>query len=276
VNDLLDAALIYAAKNWPVFPVKPRDKRPHGALVPHGLKEATSDADKIQAWWAKAPEANIGLVTGVAFDVVDIDGQEGLDALVAAHEGHEEMEWGPEAVTGGGGWHILQAVTGLGNRTRLLPHVDFRGQGGYIVAPPSIHQSGRRYEWCRDAGPDLPLWPIPAWLLALIDPPVKLWTPTVIQGDAGVRLSAYARRALESEVYGVTMAVSGTRNDQLNKAAFALGQLVAGGALEVGEVVNALTRAAQGVGLGETETMQSIKSGLRSGAQHPRSLAVPV
>lgn len=79
VRDLLDAALDYAARSWPVFPCEPRGKRPLGRLVPHGLKEATTDPAVINGWWAKEPEANIGLRTGVSFDVLDIRRRQPVD-----------------------------------------------------------------------------------------------------------------------------------------------------------------------------------------------------
>lgn len=272
MSDLAEMALYYAGAGWPVLPLRPRAKLPHGRLVPHGLHDASLDPDVIRAWWTEAPAANIGLVTGVAFDAIDIDGPDGLASLMAADQGTGLVE-GPQTVTGGGGWHLLQAVTGLGNRAGVLPKVDYRGKGGYIVAPPSMHVSGARYEW--DLAPGLTLHPVPKWFLALLDPPRQEWTPPTVTSSRE-RQSAYARRALESEVGRVTMAPGGTRNDALNKAAFALGQLVAGGALDQHEVEGALLGAAHGVGLGMTESRRSIASGLRSGARHPRTVAVPV
>src|ERR1035438_7339000 len=81
LGPMLEAALAYASRGWPVLPCEPRGKRPFGLLVSHGLKEATTDPATIEGWWWAEPEANIGLRTGVAFDVLDVDGDEGMAAL---------------------------------------------------------------------------------------------------------------------------------------------------------------------------------------------------
>lgn len=172
MSGLSAAALDYAASGWPVFPVAPRGKLP---LLPsahkdgdppcrgecgregHGCHDATTDVDRIATWWKRYPKANIGLATGVVFDVVDIDGQEGLDAL-NAYRAERPITWGPEAQTGGGGWHLFHQVSGAGNRAGLVRKVDFRGAGGYVVALPSVHPSGGIYQWTQ-AGPDEPLEP---------------------------------------------------------------------------------------------------------------------
>jgi hypothetical protein len=283
---MLDDALDYAARGWPVFPVAPRGKLP---LIPrahrpddgpchgecgregHGLYDASTDAGRIREWWRRWPLANIGLRTGVAFDVVDIDGPEGLEAL-NAYRADRPITWGPEAITGGGGWHLLHLPSGAGNRAGLLPHVDYRGAGGYIVAPPSIHPSGKRYQWAEMAGHDEPLEPLPAWLVELVLPT----PPPPAAGSSVVRVgqlpSAYGRRALEVELGRVAMAGKGTRNDQLNRSAFALGQLVGSGVLDAELVVTSLIEAAGRAGLVGHEVEATIASGLRNGLRQPRQM----
>jgi hypothetical protein len=97
----------------------------------------------VGGWWRRWPAANLALVTGRRFDVLDLDGDQGVEALRAVLSIAPGEHPGPVARTGGGGWHLLYAPTGLGNRVGMLPGVDWRGRGGLIVAPPSRHASGR-------------------------------------------------------------------------------------------------------------------------------------
>ena len=75
---LLNAAVYYARRGVAVFPCRPRGKEP---ITAHGLKDATTDVDRVLAWWQATPDANIGAPTGLTFDVVDIDGREGVLAV---------------------------------------------------------------------------------------------------------------------------------------------------------------------------------------------------
>lgn len=283
---LVDDARRYGLRGWPVLPLSPGGKLPviasaHRPGEPlcrgecgrdgHGLHDATTDPERIAGWWDRWPTANIGLRTGVSFDVVDIDGPEGLAAL-NAYRAERPVTWGPEARTGGGGWHLYHLPTGAGNRAGLLPHVDYRGVGGYVVAPPSIHPNGRPYEWQPGAGPDEPLEPLAPWLLELVLPPKSPAPSTTSLDTAAGRVSAYGRRALDVELGRVALAVVGRRNDQLNASAFALGQLVAGGVLPTEVVAAQLMEAARRAGLGDVEAERSIVSGLRAGALSPRGV----
>jgi hypothetical protein len=118
-------------------------KHPIGALVPHGVKDATTNRARVLAWWTRHPQAKIGLATGYLFDVRDVDGPAGAQAIRTLAAEHGVSSSGPLVRTGGGGWHLYLAPTGLGNvRPQDLEHVDWRGRGGYVVAPPSRHASG--------------------------------------------------------------------------------------------------------------------------------------
>lgn len=171
-NSLLEAALRYAQRGWPVFPCAPRAKAP---LTQHGLKDGTTDPDIIRAWWARWPDANIGVVTGdqSGFFVLDVDPRSGGDDTLS----DLEQRYGPlpetvEALTGGGGRHILfRCPPGL-RCTKLGEGLDLKANGGYIVAAPSVHPSGRCYEWEAAHHPDdMPIADPPAWLLSLLKPP---------------------------------------------------------------------------------------------------------
>ena len=154
MNDLLDAALKYATKyKWAVFPVSQQTKKP---LTPHGCKDAKKDPGAIRAWWKRYPDASIGIATGSASNLLvideDVDEDKGLNGV------HNMMLWErdngalPEtvrAITGRGGAHLYFNYNGkdLGNRAGVIEGVDVRGEGGYIIAPPSIHPNGTQYEW---------------------------------------------------------------------------------------------------------------------------------
>lgn len=150
---LINAAFEYVERGWPVLPLRPRLKTP---ATEHGLLDASTDPEIIGAWWTKWPDANIGLRTGVAFDVLDLDGPAGRDSLLKIAPSYQHR--GPVASTGKG-WHALFNVTGARNAANKLPGLDFRGQNGYIVASPSRHPNGHQYQWARDGQlPDAPDW----------------------------------------------------------------------------------------------------------------------
>jgi len=90
-------------------------KHPLGSLVPHGVKDATTNRARILAWWTRHPQANIGLATGHRFDVLDVDGPAGGHAIHTLAAEHGLQSSGPLVRTGGGGWHFYLAPTGLGN-----------------------------------------------------------------------------------------------------------------------------------------------------------------
>lgn len=277
---LLDAAVEYAAAGIPVVPLHTPTSpdrcscnRPcpsigkHPRLM-HGLRDASTDLEQVRTWWRIWPQANIGLVTGVVMDVCDVDSEAGLQALLKLLG--EQSLTGPAVATGSGGWHSWVRPTGLGNRTGMLPGVDWRGAGGYVVAPPSLHATGRRYRWARPFSAPTPSCP-PA-LYQCAEPPTRQLTlDTATVRDLVREPDRYARAALDAEVGRVRGAREGTRNDTLNRAAYNLGRLVAAGLLGARDVEQALTVAARAVGLGPVEAARTIHSGLTAGARRPRA-----
>lgn len=137
----------------------------------HGLKDASSDPEQIQKWWTATPDANIGLRTGAGLLVVDIDpARGGEDSMTALLTVNGSLPPTPEAVTGSGGRHIYFQTDGevRNSVSAVGAGIDIRGDGGFVVAPPSIHATGRSYEWASGRGiGDLPLAPVPQWLLTL-------------------------------------------------------------------------------------------------------------
>jgi Bifunctional DNA primase/polymerase, N-terminal len=250
-------------------------KHPLGALVPHGVKDATCNQARIMAWWTRHPQANIGLVTGHLFDVLDVDGPTGAQAIRELATAHGLASGGPLVRTGGGGWHFYLALTGLGNAHPTgLDHVDWRGRGGYVVAPPGRHASGRYYQWVPGRDLDVPPGQVPTALLERLQPrhlqrptgPVQL--PAVMDGAGG----RYARAALAEELARVATAPVAQRNRQLWESTRNLYNLVATGALDHREVDQQLLAAAERCGLLAEEprqTHRTLASGRQVGLAHP-------
>jgi hypothetical protein len=149
--------------------------------------------------------------------------------------------------------------------TESLPGVDLRGDGGYVVAAPSRHASGHAYRW---VDPNVVPAPAPTWLRPSPRPVFPAGGRVLVVPHGGG--SRYGLAALRREVAEVRAAQVGGRNDRLNRAAFSLGMLAAGGELDRTLVEAELLTAALEIGLPETEARASIRSGLSAGAREPR------
>jgi hypothetical protein len=294
MNRLLEAALAYAAGGIPVYPVHwPRptpgraslacscsrgfacDRPAKHPLVRHGVKEATTDPDRISRWWHRWPQANLGLATGICFDALDIDGPDGLAALGELQGAAGLRLPGPLVATGGGGWHHWFTPTGLGNRPpQGLAHVDWRGRGGCVLAPPSRHLSGRSYRWL--VGLDqAPLAEVPAALRARLDPDRPTRTqPAGMVGPAAPG-HPYGRTVLAAELAALSRATPGQRNRTLNRTAFKVYRYVAGGVLDDQDVTLAFTTVAQAIGLSAAETARTLASARTAGLANPRTVPAP-
>lgn len=153
-------------------------KHPMAKLAPKGLSNATNCEHIVRHWFTTAPFANIGLATGRAV-VVDVDPRHGGDDSLRALEAtHGALPTTVRALTGSGGEHIfLRPPAGIEIRNSanvLAPGVDVRGAGGYVVAPPSLHASGRIYAWSVDGHPDeTVVAPMPAWMVATLVQPTS-------------------------------------------------------------------------------------------------------
>lgn len=256
---LADSAISYAqTEGLYVFPLQVRGKVP---LTSHGLDDATRDALTIESWWGRWPEANIAIRTG---DLVVVDeDQPGALARLAAEHG-ESIPETRIAKTGKGRHYYFTQPPGQRIRNtagKLAPGIDTRGDGGYVVAPPSVHPDGGTYSWESTAQPA----PFPAWMAALL----ANREPRPREPFLG-RSTPYGQRALEAEHHAVATAAEGTRNDRLNTAAYSLGQLVAGGELDEQDARVSLEAAARACGLPDREALQTINSGLNAGLADPR------
>lgn len=150
---MLDAALELAACGFAVFPLKPKSKTP---LTAHGFKDATTDETKVRAWWAATPDANIGIATGevsgglvvIDVDIDDQNGKDGYRSLVEWQNVHGSLPITLSAQTGRGGIHYFyRSPKALKNTANPEKSIDIRADGGYVVAPPSVHPNGRKYCW---------------------------------------------------------------------------------------------------------------------------------
>lgn len=218
-DDLPGSAVGHARLGWAVFPV-------HSALdgrcscgsmacaragkhprTQHGLLEASTDPAHIRSWFARWPDANIAIATGSASGLVVLDvdlGHGGYESLEELERRHGRLPATVMALTGGGGRHLyfVHPRNGLllRNRTRLggLSGLDARGDGGYVVAPPSRHATGKRYAWDRSSRPsEIPLAPLPSWLTTLIserspEPQIAPTPGRIREGERNNQLASLA------------------------------------------------------------------------------------
>lgn len=177
---ILPYALAYARKGWRVLPL--HYPKAGGCSCRAGLEcsspgkhpmdsgwtaSATTNPDEIRAIWTEHPQANIGIATGQASGVVvlDLDGPRGFASFAKICKKHGRPDPTIVCVTGSGGRHIYWRSAGpCANKVGLMPGVDIRGDGGLVVAPPSMHASGSRYIWHKEGTPGaVPLTAPPEW-----------------------------------------------------------------------------------------------------------------
>jgi hypothetical protein len=171
------AALDYARRGLPVVPLHHVLRNPRTTAVAcscgeptcprvgahplpsHGAADATTDPIRLTWWWRRFPEANVGLATGIGFDALVVRGSVG-DTARWSVIAQALRSGGPLARTGGDTWHFLFAPAGLASqRPWGLVRVEWRGCGGWVVAPPSHHPGGAVAAWVRDLDTRLPELP---------------------------------------------------------------------------------------------------------------------
>lgn len=154
---MLEHALNYATEyGWKVFPLVQGGKTP---LTSHGFHDATIDTEQIIKWWTKYPNANIGVSTDDFLCVVDVDmhNSDGLHSMQEWEAKHGDIGNTLVAKTGNGGRHYYFMNTlQVKSAVNVLPGVDLRAKGGYVVAPPSVLDGGKTYEWLNEAIPSRP------------------------------------------------------------------------------------------------------------------------
>lgn len=289
MSTLGEAALAYAARGWLVFPLIPGTKTP---ATKRGRNNATTDPEKIKAWWKRTPNANIGIATGTDGKIISIDidtgngkvGRESWKRIIEAY-GHPPTTL--RQTTCHGGTQLIFAkpagATIKMSQGRVGADIDVKGEGGYIVTPPSevtncgkpdcttAHQA---YAWIGSAL--TPIEILPGWLVELSQPKrEKLFHPSP-NLPITPELRREAKPLIEGAVNAVETAQPGARNDQLNRSSFTLGRLVARGALSHDSAERLLETAAQMAGLDEEEIERTVGSGLAAGLELPYEPWPPV
>jgi P4 family phage/plasmid primase-like protien len=287
VNDLsvLDAALLLASQGTPVFPCRADNKRPH---TEHGFKDATRDPEQIRAWWRRWPNAMLAAPTGPLMGawVLDIDDPglfEGaceiaLPSTRRSNTGkgyHLFFAWDDAAPI----YNAQQSVKGWPFPN--LPGAEVRGEGGYVILPPSLHPSGRSYLWLNDCEPS----EAPDELLEIVSkastPEIKAEVTPLFQ-QVVTEDHAYGLAALRAECAAIMAAGDGAQENQLNAASLKMGGLVGGGSLSFQTASGQLIAA--GLCMRSTNPKDpwtpqviaaKVERGLRDGMRTPRQVPEP-
>lgn len=260
-----EAALEYANGGLAVFPCS-KSKRP---ITPRGFHDASTDPNQIAQWWEQYPNASIGTPTGGRSFVLDVGQPDGPNSLTQLETKFGSLPPTLEQQTGGNGRHLFFLMP-KGNEVRnsaskIGKGIDIRGKGGYVILPPSSHDSGNKYRWTFPQA----LAEAPEWLISLITQPTPL--PLQTGRSSPNHHKGYVGKALTEELSRIRNAQQGTRNETLNSASFAIGQLIQSG-LDRGEAERALLDAATVSGLSEIEALRTIRSGLKAGEAKPRTI----
>ena len=266
---MLTQAQGYADAGKYVFPVKVKSKQPANG---NSFKGATISKEVIHNFW-KDTAFNIGLATGEVNNlvVVDVDDEQIWAKFVAAQG---DLPQSPKVITGKGHHLYFAYPKGRQIRNRQAPGngFDIRANGGYVVAPPSIHHSGKVYRFTKS--PELSELPeLPEWLLELIAEPEKSANTTLnftAPIPAASDSTPWAMAGLAGECQTIASTTEGSRNGNLNKGSFRVAQLVAGGELASHVAIGALRQAGLQCGLPASEVEKTLKSGYQEGLQFPR------
>jgi len=278
-----------AAIGWEVFPARIKDgsKRSFVAGKANGGARwgATTDAATIRDYWRRWPEALLCVASGAASGlfVIDADtieghGVDGVGNFAALIAQNGALPTTVEATTPSDGRHIFfkwpEGLNIRNSASKLGPGIDVRGEGGMVLAPPTIKPgTDQAYRWRNPPGL-FHLAACPAWLLDKIyatqAPLSERAAPAAPMQIAAGGTTAWADKALQDELARLLAAPEGQRNGTLNGCAFNLGQIVAGGGLTEATVKTRLSAAAAGIGLEPGETAATIESGFRAGAETPR------
>ena len=282
----LHAALAAADRGWPVFPLRPGEKRPRAGLTAWEAR-ATVDPDRISSWWRRHTDDNVAIATGPAgLVVVDLDladadeprpdewpdargGIEVFAALAARHASPPGGTW--TVGTASGGRHLYYRAPSAGgpwrnSAGRIGWHIDTRAAGGYVVASGSV-VGGRPYPVIHDVAPV----PLPGWIGEALAPPPAVGPPPEQPSNQAPKGAGYGAAAVSGEVARVLSAPQGQRNANLNRAAWNLARHIATGLLARSDVEDALCAAGRAAGgqspAGVAATVRSaIDARLRRGA----------
>jgi len=268
-------ALKWVARGFAVFPCRPRDKAPEWRLVPKdkdpdgnpidgtgGFKKATRDTTVICDWWGRVPNANIGVVPGDGFFVLDLDGHDAVSWFINASGRHGEPDKTLTVRTREGRFHLyFYAEWEIACSTsRIAPHVDVKaGTDGYVIGAPSIHPDGHAYKIVRD----LPIAEAPRWLVDLALPdekPAAPGLPAIVPFNGNRKLRA---------IPGILSLVANAREGERNKitfwAACRFAEMVDDGLITRRYADELLVRGAASSGLSGREILTTGRSAFNRG-----------
>jgi len=214
----LAMALALAQRGLAVLPCQPRGKMPACA---RGVLDATTDSVRINAWWRSVPDLNVGIATGAPSGVfvLDVDGDDGEASLRKLETEHSNLPPTIEVITGKGR-HCYFRIGEYGpvknSAGQIAPGLDVRGDGGYVIAPPSVHPSGRAYAWSVDSASTFA--DAPGWLHSLtgannnngkIGKPLEHWhrllTRTLHNGERNSTIASLCGKLLHSGLHDLTL-----------------------------------------------------------------------
>ena len=289
-NKKLRAAQDYIARGWQVFVlsssktpvancepckaahVTPVQMEECACLCCHGFHAATLDPGRLAEMLRLHPRGLLATRTGAASGTVVIDVDPPGIGTMRILVGEGMLPRTLAAVTGRGGYHLLYAHPGgkiMSGAGKGGPGIDVKADGGYIVAPPSVHPVTRRpYSWLGSSGDDLT--PLPGFWVERLSERTRPARPAQAVSIPARGRGGYAQAALRGELEDVLAAAEGARNVALHLSAWNLGQLVAGGMLPADRTEALLCQAGERIGLPAAEVRRTVASGFRAAAQHPR------
>lgn len=253
-----------------IFPLQPKSKKPTASWSQY--QSAQVDRDQLEEWISTMPRMNVAIATGRISDltVIDIDSEEARLWCI-------EQGGFPKCpiVRTGKGWQLYFSYhPKLGNKASVGGQkLDVRGDGGYVVAPPSIHPDGPEYEWVVSAL-DCPMPLIPEWFITLVESPEPAPKPTMKPVSAGeVEVHGnYGKKILDDELQNLSMAQEGSRNQTLNNVTFSIFTAVYGDIIDLSEseVKALIEQTALQIGLGQAEINKTMSSAMGAAKQNPR------
>ncbi len=277
------AALYYSNRyGWPTMPVsRTGDKVP--CVKWKQYQTDLPDNPTLSRWFQQFPGANVGVITGemAGAIVVETDSEEAHEWLT-----QQELPRGPVAQSSKPyKRHFYFKHPGFrvaNSASQIHEHIDVRGDGGYVVAPPSIHHTGVEYTWI--VTPDEAELPeAPEWLLDLIiqkskpdrDPDAVPVVPIRPNDPNASRLQKWATAALNGEAQRVATAPDGKKHEQLRNSAISLGTMVPHGLLAIDEIEGNLFAAIADRAQSKSNARATIRDGIKYGCHYPRELPEP-
>ena len=268
----------YAELGFAVFPCDGKNPK-----TSNGFHAATTEKRALQAWAEKWPAANVGIATGSVSGIwiLDLDADSAEAWLAELEKKHGKLPPTPEVKTRKGRHIYFRLPEGKDIRnsaSKVGPKVDVRGNGGYVIAPPSHHPDGGTYKWHNELRPSkLGFAYAPDWLLSIVEtkPRAAAARPTVIKPEVP-GADRYVRRVLDDEYRALASAGEGTRNHQLFKSTAAMANYIGQGNCTKGMVHDLAVAGAQACGLwgedGADACLATIESALKQGLANPKQV----